>query len=204
MNRSAKAVALQEDILRKGIRGSLLAPDSVFLPSTGAVLDILHPNQGWIQQDDMKFGTFAHGQIANFLQNKGMSFFDADIKSHGFNPRIEAALNWIQKAFSEVMEVEQLHQAKEGFVGRPDLVGIGRESLVIISCDYKFTDSLTPRYFCQAEAYGHFYSKSLRLLLQIRSNGKVVPWFWSTKDQRGHGLGFLGALSVIRWRLTYR
>lgn len=184
----------------KGIRGYADPVEGGFVPSVGAVLDVLcGPMSEWIDA-----AALAEGEACHEAMKTALTDYDPNCPPVSTNVRAHALLEWLRKEGLVPIEHEQSRSSVLGFAGKPDAFlttlrsGLGKR----IVADWKFAESLTVRYDVQVNAYGKLFPHVDKLLLVQVTRAGVVKPKWLTPNP-AHYAAFVGALSVLRWRLAH-
>ena len=183
----------------KGLRGYKDPANPVWVPAVGTVLDVLcGPMSNWIDEEALNEGWRCHAMTANALRS-GELLGWTDVPA---TLRVFPLCDWLKREGFTPVEVETTHYSKPyGYAGTLDAI-LKRDDGLWIP-DWKFAESLDMnRYTVQLTAYGKLIGKVKGLLLvQVTRAGEVKPKV--IHQNPANWAAFLGALSVLRWRLAH-
>lgn len=146
---------------------------SIMMPSSSSVLDILFPSAiGFIPEDKLAMGTLCHNEIAHAM----VSLVHRTIYQPNTDPevakRIASGLMWLADSKMEILAVES-PVPYLGIGMTPDLLtGVDKKYHVV---DWKFAESVDERYRYQLELYMRAEGADSGTIVQINRKGEVFP-----------------------------
>lgn len=158
-------------------------PDKQLMPSASSVLDILFPmNKDFIPEEALAMGTLCHNETSKALVC-AVNNTPYPVHSDGrVVKRVAAALTWLAKVDLEILAVESpTCFLRVGMT--PDMLGGMRNgSLHVV--DWKFAESMTERYYFQAEIYMRAEEAESATVVRIDRLGEVYPVTITRNNER--------------------
>jgi hypothetical protein len=201
---SAQGAYLTKDIA--GIRCREYPPGR-WVPTASAALDLLFPEQGeWIRQADLDRGTRCHAwmeQFCRWLYDAAAYQHPNDLKDESEQRCVAAAADFLLRQKNiKILAVERpLWSMDESWSATPDLIFL--QNGKNIGWDWKFAETLSERFYVQAEADRHLTPWKINDMYLIRINRLAEVRKVHVKPNPHRWVALMNAFGVLKWRLRH-